>query len=329
MTPTKSTAPSTPLRRFQRTETHMFFDRDIEPAGSVRSGEIFVVETADAICGLIKSESDVLQSFDELLERIGGANPVTGPIFVEGAQSGDCVAVTFEEITVAPTTGTGWTTLIPGWGGLTHDRGYTILDPLPPRSVICQVEEQEVQLTLDGKTTRIPVAPFLGTIGVAPKMERRMSLSQSAEYLGDADIPAVGVGAKLILPVHVDGALLSMGDAHAAQGDGEITGIGVEVEADVRLRVEVLSGDEAQYGRFPMLETQEWVGVLVGQQGISLTSCIQAGYVDLCRRLRRYHGYGREAAYILLGQVGRVRIGNMIDPFYSCLVSIPRKYLAS
>jgi acetamidase/formamidase len=321
-------AAEEPMKRFSRTATQMFFDREIEPVGSVRPGESFVVETADAVCGLIRTDSDVLSSFDELLDRLGGANPVTGPIHVEGARPGDCIAVTFEDLVVAPTTGTGWTTIIPGWGGLTHDRGYTILDSLAPRSAICRIEDGEARFGVDGREVRVPVEPFLGTVGVAPKLERRMSLSQSAEYLGDADIRAVGVGSTLILPVHVDGALLALGDAHAAQGEGEVTGIAVEVEADVRLRVEVLSGEQAQYGRFPMLETEEWVGVIVGQQGVPLTACVQAGYVDLCRRLERYHGFTREGAYTLLGQVGRVRIGNMVDPFYSCLVTLPRRYLA-
>lgn len=316
------------MKRFDRTKTHMYFDREIEPAGSIKPGEPFIVETADAICGLIKREEDVLQSFEELFDRIGGANPVTGPIYVDGAKPGDYVSLTFEQIDVAPRSGTGWTTLIPGWGGLTHDRGYTILDPLKPRSWICQVDADRAHVEIDGHDVAIPVEPFLGTIGVAPRMERRLSLSQSSEYLGDADIGAVGVGSTLTLPVHVEGALLALGDAHAAQGDGEITGIAVEVEADVRLRVDVLSQDQVQYGRFPMLETSEWVGVIVGQQGVSLTSCIQAGYVDLCNRLQHFHGFTREGAYALLGQVGRVRIGNMIDPFFSCLVTISREYLA-
>jgi amidase len=322
-------ATDVPMKRFSRAATQMFFDRDLEPAGSVRPGESFVVETADALCGLVKTDRDLLWSFDELLDQLGGANPVTGPIHVEDAQPGDCIAVTFEDLVVAPTTGKGWTALIPGWGGLTHDRGYTILDSLPPRTAICRIEDDEARFRLDGRDVRVPVEPFLGTIGVAPKLERRMSLSQSAEYLGDADIRAVGVGSTLILPVHVEGALLAMGDAHAAQGEAEITGIAIEVEADVQLHVEVLPSDQAQYGRFPILETEEWIGVIVGQQGVTLTACIQAGYVDLCRRLERYHGFSREGAYTLLGQAGRVQVGNMIDPFYSCLVTLPRRYLAS
>ena len=226
-------AAEAPMKRFSRATTQMFFDRDLEPVGSVRPGESFVVETADAVCGLVKTDRDLFWSFDELLDRLGGANPVTGPIYVEGARPGDCIAVTFEDLVVAPTTGTGWTALIPGWGGLTHDRGYTILDSLPPRSAICRIEDGEARFALDGRDLRVPVEPFLGTVGVAPKLERRMSLSQSAEYLGDADIRAVGAGSTLILPVHVDGALLAMGAPTFAST--ELEAVAAEAPA-VRLR---------------------------------------------------------------------------------------------
>jgi acetamidase/formamidase len=115
---------------------------------------------------------------------------------------------------------------------------------------------------------------------------------------------------------------------HAAQGDAEITGAAVEVEADVTLSVRVLSREEARMGSLPILESADSVGVIAGFMGVSLASCVRAGYADLCQRLQRHHGYSREGAYMLLGQVGRVQVGNMIDPFYSCLVSIGREYLS-
>lgn len=315
------------VQRFSRTATAMYFDRDIAPIGSVRSGETFEVETADSLCGLIKSEADVLHNFHDVIDRLGGANPVTGPIYIERARVGDCIAVRVEDIVAAPRSHRGWTAVVPGWGGLNHDMGYTLQDPLAPRTTVCHLHGDVIEMDLDGHSIHIPARPFIGTIGVAPIRERRMTLSQSGEYLGDVDIPSLGPSSTLILPVHVDGALLALGDVHAAQGEGEITGVAVEVEADVKLHVNVLSRDEAEFGQFPMVETDEWVGVIVGMMGVSLTSCIRAGYVDLCRRLQRYYGFSREGAYTLLGQVGRIQVGNLIDPFYSCLVRLDRKYL--
>jgi len=304
----------------------MVFDRDIDPVVTVDPGEPVLIETADSLCGLVKSEGDVFGHIDEVFERLGGANPVTGPIEVRGATTGMCVAMTVDRIVPAPETRQGWTAVIPGWGALVHDQGYTLQPPVTPATTICEISEGQITMTLDGRTVRIPARPFLGTVGVAPATERRLTLSQSREYLGDADQPDLGEGATLILPVNVDGALVSVGAVHADQGDGEVTGVAIEVEADVTVRFDLLEPEEAEYGRLPVLETEDRVGVIAGFQGVALDDCIRAGYLDLVRRLHRHHGFTEAAAYQLLGQVGRVRVGNMIDPFYSALVSVERRY---
>lgn len=319
-------APARLEKRFSRARTHFFFDRDLEPVGTVAPGETFVVETADSLCGLVKSERDVFASFSELLERVGGANPVTGPIAIQGCRAGDWIAVNVVDIVPAPRSGKGWTMLIPGWGGLTHET-YSIQDSLPPRTVIAEVDAKQVRLELDGRSLELPSRPFIGTLGIAPRVERRATLSQSPEYLGDVDIPGLRPGATLVLRAQVDGGLLFVGDVHAVQGDAEITGVAVEIEADVRLRIDVIAAGDASYGRLPTLESGDRLGVVAAFGGVPLTSCVRAAYADLCERLQRDYGYSREGAYVLLGQVGKVQVGNMIDPFYSCLVEIERKYL--
>jgi acetamidase/formamidase len=189
------------------------------------------------------------------------------------------------------------------------------------------VDRTGVRLELDGRALSLPCEPFVGTLGLAPAVERRHTLSQSPEYLGDVDVRAFGAGTTLVLKAQADGGLLFLGDVHATQGDAEITGVAIEVEADVTLRVEVIPSGEAACGRLPMLESEHWFGVIAGLGGAGLTSCVRAGYTDLCELLQRHHGFSREGAYMLLGQVGRVQVGNMIDPFYSCLVQIDRRYL--
>jgi amidase len=169
--------------------------------------------------------------------------------------------------------------------------------------------------------------PFLGTVGVAPRRERRLSLSQSPEYLGDVDQPAVTAGATLRLPVNVEGALVALGDAHGAQGDGEITGAAVEIEAEVELTLRARDREEAGFVALPQLDTAEAIGSLAGLHGADLTSCARAAYTDLVERLRRGHGFSRADAYHLLGQVGRLRVGNMLDPFFSVLATVERRYL--
>ncbi len=291
-------------------------------------GEAVLVETADSLCGVVKSEADRFESFDALIEELGGACPVTGPIYVDGASAGDCIAVNVTGIVSAPVTGTGWTAVIPGLGALTHDQGYTLQPPMEPRTTICKVEGDTITLPIDGRNILIPNRPFLGTIGVAPSKERRISFSQSHEYLGDVDIPQIAAGARLILRCNVDGGLLSLGDAHAAQGDGEITGAAIEVESDVTLSIDVLDQEQAEFTRLPILETPDWIGCIASFQGVGTADCIRAGFVDLVTRLSRFHGFSETGAYQLLGQVGRVQIGNLIDPFYSVMTYVERRYLS-
>ena len=314
------------MQRFSSDRTHFYFDRALEPAGTVRPGEAFVVETADSLCGLIKSERDGFASFTELLERVGGANPVTGPIAVEGCRAGDLLAITVHDIVPAPRSGRGWTMLIPGWGGLQHD-GYSIQDPIPPRTVMAEVDRHMVTMELDGRRLSLPSEPFIGTLGVAPAVERRLTLSQSPEYLGDVDVRAFRPGTTLFLRAHADGGLLFVGDVHATQGDAEITGVAVEVDAEVTVSVEVIPKGEGIYGRLPVLASESWFGVIAAFGGAGLTNCVRAGYADLCELMQLHYGFTRSGAYVLLGQVGRVQVGNMIDPFYSCLVQVDRKYL--
>jgi amidase len=315
------------MQTFARDRTTMLLDPHAEPIGSVRDGERFRIETADSLCCLVKSARDTFTSFNEIIERLGGACPLTGPIYVEGAQPGDSIAMTIEAIEPAPKSGSGWSTIVPGWGALTADMGYSLQESLPPMTTMCEISHGHVHMQIDGKAIKLPVEPFLGTVAVAPGVETRRTLSQSHEYLGDVDLRALCAGSTVILPVNVEGALLAVGDAHAAQGDGEVTGIAVEIEADVELTVRVIPSADSPRMRLSVLETEEDIGVIAGFMGVPLESCVRAAYVDLCHRLERHHGFSRLGAYTLLGQAGRIQVGNMIDPFYSCLVSIKRDYL--
>ena len=155
-----------------------------------------------------------------------------------------------------------------------------------------------------------------------------MSFSQSSEYLGDVDLPALGEGAELVLPVNVPGALLSLGDAHAAQGDGEITGAAIEIEAEVELTCEVADREAAGYIGLPQLNDRQSVGSVAGLEGANLSDCARAAYRDLVLRISRHSGIPLTDAYQLVGQVGRLQVGNMMDPFASVRASVERRYLA-
>jgi len=305
----------------------MYFDPSSAPVIEIDPGERLIVETRDSLCGLAKRESPVGLEIDDVIDRLGGACPVTGPIAVRGAEPGMVLSVHLHRVEAIPAEGEAWTGIIRGIGALSQDR-YSLQDPLEPVTRLVPYREGVADFALaNGANVAISTRPFLGTVGVAPRRERRMSFSQSTEYLGDVDLPQLTTGATLVLPVNVPGALLSMGDAHAAQGDGEITGAAIEIEAEAEISCRPLSPDVAGWVSLPQLNTAESIGSIAAFEGTELTHCARAAYRDVVQRLVRYHRFTTGEAYQLLGQVGQLRVGNMIDPFYSVLASIDRRYL--
>jgi len=304
----------------------MFFDPAAAAIAEVAPGERFTVETLDSLCGLAKRTTPQGWHIDDVVDRLGGACPLTGPFHITGAQAGDVLEVELHVVSADPPEGQAWTAVLAGFGALSSD-AYSIQPALTPETQLVPYRDGIAQLPARGGHVAIPMTPFLGTLGVAPRWERRMSFSQSPEYLGDVDLPAIGPGATVVLPVNVNGGLLALGDAHAAQGDGEITGAAIEIEAIVELSVQVRHRADTDFASLPQVNTEAFIGSVAGLQGSSLSDCARAAYVDLLHRLVRNYRFSQTEAYELLGQVGRLSIGNMIDPFYSVLASIERVYL--
>jgi amidase len=312
------------MRRFASTHTTLFFDPREEPIAELADGERVVVETADSLCGLAKATAPRGFHIDEVLEHLGGACPVTGPFHVTGARPGDALEVEVHRVTALP--GDAWTGIFRGFGALDHEPYALAPGPEPVTTLVPQ-DGHVAHFPCRGSHVTVPMRPFLGTVGVAPKHERRLTFSQSPEYLGDVDVPALAAGATLVLPVNVEGAGVAFGDAHGAQGSGEITGAALEIEAEVELTVRVRDAAEAGWARLPQINTAATIGSVAGFQGISLADCARAAYVDLIARMTTGYGFTKSEAYQLLSQVGRLEVGNMIDPFYSVLASIERRYL--
>lgn len=314
------------LRTFDRDHTTLFFDPDAEPIAEIADGERFVVRTADSICGMWRRIPPGGIHIDQVIEELGGACPLTGPFAIEGAQRGMVLEVEIHRVDPDPAEGTAWNGVFHGFGALSTDF-YGLQESVGSEVKEIPYANGVAHPRIGGRELDVPMRPFLGTMGVAPPRERRMSFSQGPEYLGDIDQPGVTAGATLVLPVHVNGGLLSLGDAHGAQGDGEITGVAIEIEAEVELTVRVRTIDEVTFTGLPQLNTPEAIGSIAGLQGVNLGDCARAAYTDLARRLIREHSFSTLEAYELLGQVGRLQIGNMIDPFYSVVASVGRAYL--
>jgi acetamidase/formamidase len=314
------------LRSFDRDQTTLYFDPDAEPIAEIADGERFVVRTADSICGMWRRIPPGGIHIDQVIEELGGACPLTGPFAIDGAKRGMLLQVEIHRVDPDPAVGTAWNGLFHGFGALSTDF-YGLQESVGSEVKAIPYADGVAHPRVGERELSVPMHPFLGTIGVAPPRERRMSFSQGPEYLGDVDQPGVTADAELVLPVHVDGALLSLGDAHGAQGDGEITGVAIEIEAEVEITVRVRTVDEVAFIGLPQLNNADTIGSIAGLQGVNLGDCARAAYTDLARRLVRGHGFSTLEAYELLGQVGRLQIGNMIDPFYSVVASIDREYL--
>jgi acetamidase/formamidase len=316
---------STVVPRLSRDQTHFFFDPNEPPAIHVASGTRLIVETEDAHNGSIRSEKDVYPTLASVFERLGGANPVTGPISVEGVEPGDCVALTIEDIVPGAVQGQGYTVLSQGLGGLVSS--YALQEGLEPTTVICPIRDGKVLFPTGKGTVEIPTSPFLGTVGVAPAAERRYSFVQGADFLGNTDLPLNGIGATIVMRANVPGGLVSFGDVHAVQGDGEISGAAIECQADVTVVVERIAHDEARYVSLPQVNTPEFIGSIAGFTGVHLGDVVRAAYVDVVNRLVQFHGLTQKEAYLLVCQTARVRVGQIVDPLYCAAVTIERRYI--
>jgi formamidase len=204
-----------------RTQTHNVWDRSIAPAVRLAPGDTIVVELENASGGQLHPDSGASSLATLDFARI---NPVTGPIFVEGARPGDALVVEILELDVEAW---GWTANIPGFG-LLADR-FT-----EPALRFSRIANGRVDLFTG---MQMPSLPMIGTIGVAPAEAGRFSVIPPTRNGGNMDIRHAGAGATMFFPVAVEGALLSLGDGHAAQGDGEVCGTAIETTAVATLRI--------------------------------------------------------------------------------------------
>jgi acetamidase/formamidase len=257
----------------------------------------------------------VYRNLDEVFELLGGANPVTGPIAVAGAAPGDFLEVEVLDVEGAPVRGFGHMTTTP-----------TLHPDLEPATTICHREGESVLIPTVRGIIAVPYLPFVGTMGVAPDGDPVPSFGQRPDIMGNVDLPELTAGTTVVLPVHVPGGLLSMGDAHLVQGDAEIHRSAVETQADVEVTIRCKTAEEVGFAGLPQFNTGEFMGSVAPGPG-HLEDLVRAAYDDLAVRLERFHGLSKGDAYRLLGAVGQVRIGQVVPPVYSALAKVGRQYL--
>ena len=296
---------------------HYVYGPFAKPVLKVDPGSVISAETHDAFEGKIKFETD---KPSEIL-NFPFLNPQNGPIYVNGAEKGDTLAVYIKSIVPRGPQPVGTTCLIREFGGLVATGDTALLNPpLPERVRKMHVDKNGVRWS---DKIILPYEPFIGTIGVSPEIEAISSL-QPDYHGGNMDLPDVAPGAILYFPVHTKGGLLYVGDCHATQGDGELSGVAIEQRAAVTLQVDVIKGWRFAW---PRLETENFLMTIGSAR--PLEDAARIAYRELVRWMSADYGFDEIDAYMLLSQAGRIRLGNMVDPKYTMGASILKKYLVS
>ena len=285
----------------------------LPPVLTVAPGDRVTTSTADAFGN------------DRTGERVTTpGNPLTGPIAVEGAESGDMLIVQLERI--EPNRDHGYT--FSSVAAALVDPGY--IGELPER------EAMRWELDLEARTATLadaeatpgevtlPLAPMLGCIGVAPPRGQAISSATSGAYGGNMDYRDVAPGATLMFPVFEEGGLLWIGDGHARQGEGEIVGTGIEISMDVTFSVELVKDHSI---RTPRMETA--THLIAPGNARPLEQALQHATTELLRWLRDEHGYDARGASHLFGQAIEYDIGNVFDPAYTVAAKIARDLVGS
>jgi len=297
------------------------------PVLCIGSGDTVVASTVDA-GGFDENgaliPADMRQSSPDTV--YSGSNPLTGPVYVEGAEPGDTLRVEIQGIRL--NRDSAWSRVASNFGGLTEEApGRRLLynEAIPAKRYDWGLDLEEmtgsVELRDSGRFPLIPLHPFIGSIGVAPRFGRvEMSLTPG-EYGGNMDCSDVCVGAVLQLPVFVRGGLLVFGDVHAAQGDGELCGVALETSAELTLKIDVLKKSID----WPRIIDDDWIMVVGSSR--PLMEAYKIAHVEMVRWLVDEHGFDKWDALQLLSQVGRVRVANTVDPNYSVVAKFPRRYL--
>ena len=288
-----------------------------EPVVYVSPGQRVVIHTNDAFESRITSASDIPS---QALKGAKFLNPQTGPIFIEGAEPGDALAVRIESI--EPTRDFAVSCLIPFFGGLTSTTTTrTLQDPLPEKVWLWRLTESNTLVNTD-LNVELDWRPFMGTFAVAPDLEAISALAPGP-FGGNMDVPDVRPGNVIYLPVWNQGALFYTGDCHARQGQGELCGVALEITAKVTVIFDVIKDRPIQW---PRIESAD--SIMVVGSARPMEDAARIANTELILWLEQDYGYDRLDAYQLLTQAGSLYVGNMVDTTYSLVAGIEKKYLS-
>ncbi|MDB5310590.1 MAG: fmdA [Gemmataceae bacterium] len=319
------------MQKIDREQARKYaFDWRDEPLLRVRCGEPFEIETYDASTGFFKSPEDKAipgrrPGFDRTPPT---ANPIGGPVYLEGAERGDVLVVTLDEIVVDDYS---WVATGPRRGPLGESTRWPELSGDYTTRIFRHTPGPS-GTTRDGTlhfSDRIawPITPFVGTIGVAPDREVTTSLDGQGTWGGNLDIRDVAPGNRILLPVYHPGGLFYLGDVHASQGDTEFVGTAAETKATVRVRLDLIKRK-----RIPWMRIEKPGSIVSVYADRPLESAVEAATVNLMDWLITEYGFSPTDAYCLVSTCPDFRI----NVYQMCKIGklsfvagaeLPKKYL--
>jgi len=286
---------------------HFGWDNSLVPAERVAPGATILFHCHDSSAGQL-GPSSTLQDVIDL--DFGKINPVSGPVWVEGAEPGDAIKVTIDSFAPNPG-GFGWTANIPGFGLLADQ--FT-----DPALIVWKYDAASLAPALWSDRGKIPLKPFAGTIGNAPAAPGLHSVVPPRRVGGNLDIRDLAAGTTLYLPVEVAGGLFSVGDTHAAQGDGEVCGTAIESPMDVVLTLDLVKGANLKSPRFTTagpvtrhLDTMGYEATTgIGPDLMTAARDAVANMIDLLSATQQISAVD---AYMLCSTCGDLRISEIVD----------------
>jgi amidase len=302
-------------------ETHRFIPQQFyntysfahPPVLHVKAGDRVITKTIDAAGADWNGKSVA-----------SGPNPQTGPFYVEGAEPGDMLVVTFEKLETNRTMAYSSSLLAP----------YAV----DPGAIAARVDREARRLTwtidrargvarLDQADVQpggleLPLRPMLGCVGVAPARKEAISTATPGAFGGNMDYAGLNAGVKLMLPVNEPGALLFIGDGHARQGEGEVAGTGLETSLDVEFTVDLVKKKTIGW---PRLETATHIMVLGSAR--PLLEAFQHATTELQRWLTSDYGLTERGAQTLMGQATEYEIANVVDPNFTVVAKVGKLLL--
>ena len=291
------------------------------PVMRVQPGAVLRLWSDDAFGGMLRSVDDLSSAKVDL--RF--VNPQTGPFYVEGAEPGDTLALHL--VALEPARDWGASAAIPFFGGMTGtDRVVTLQEPLPDSTWIYHLDRRRETVAFAARHSdhriELPLAPMLGTVGVAPAGGEVRSSLVPDRFGGNMDTPEMRAGATAFLGVNVEGALFSVGDGHYRQGEGEACGTAVEGAMTTTLIVELIKGGAPGW---PRIENDtHWMTIGSSRP---LEDSWRIGNGELVRWVGELLGLHTMDSYQLCSQIAEVPVANVVDANYSVAVKAPKALL--